>query len=307
MDRIKSAVVQKKSWLQSRAEYAVACVLVWILRVCPLSASHAIARGGTRLLDTIVPRLRRVGLINLLFAFPELDSKRHNEIIDGVFRSLARMLVAVARFPCLNRANISEWISYEGLDNYLEAKRDGRGVLIATAHLGNWELSAFAHALMTEPINVMVRPLDNPFIDRLVEERRMLSGNCLIYKRDAARAVLKALDKSEAVGILVDQNTSVSEGVFVNFFGKFACAGAAFVKFAHRSNAAVIPGFALWNENARRYVLRFYPRIRMTGDIERDTQRIQYTIEQIIRESPDQWMWIHRRWRTRPPGEPPLY
>ena len=298
---------QKKSWLQIRAGYGIAYALVWILRVCPLGLSHAIARAAVRLLDTIVPRLRKVALINLSFAFPDLETRLHNEIVDGVFRSIARMLVSLARFPDLNRENISEWISYEGLDNYLEAKQDGRGVLIATAHLGNWELSAFAHALMTEPMNVMVRPLDNPFIDRLVEQRRMLSGNRLIYKRDAARAVLKALGKNEPVGILMDQNTSMSEGVFINFFGKLACAGSAFVKFAYRSNAVVIPGFALWNENSRQYVLRFYPRIPMSGDVVADTERIHSAIEQIIRESPDQWMWIHRRWRTRPPGESPLY
>ena len=307
MDRIDSRVAQKKSWLQIRAEYAVARALVWILRVCPLGASNGFARAAMRVLDAIVPRLRRVALTNLSFAFPELEAKRHNEIIDGVFRSIARLLVSLARFPALNRSNISEWISYEGLDNYLEAKQDGRGVLIATAHLGNWELSAFAHALMTEPMNVMVRPLDNPFIDRLVEERRTLSGNRLIHKRDAARAVLKALGNNEPVGVRIDQNTSMSEGVFINFFGKLACAGSAFVKFAHHSRAIVIPGFALWNENSRRYVLRFYPRIPMSGDVGADTQRIHSAIEQIIREWPDQWMWIHRRWRTRPPGEPPLY
>jgi Kdo2-lipid IVA lauroyltransferase/acyltransferase len=300
-------LAEKKNWLQIRAEYVIALALVWTLRVCPLGAADALARASTRLLDSIIPRLRRVGLTNLSFAFPQVDIARHNQIIDGVFRSITRMLVAVARFPLLNRANVSEWIGYEGLDNYFEAKRQGRGVLVATAHLGNWELSAFAHALMTEAINVMVRPLDNPYIDRLVEERRTLSGNCLIYKRDAARAVLKALDNNEAVGILIDQNTTTAEGVFINFFGKLACAGSGFAKLAHRSGAAVIPGFALWNEDARRYVLRFYPRIPTSGDVEADTQRIHSVIEGIIREAPDQWMWIHRRWKTRPPGEPPLY
>lgn len=300
-------MAQKKGWLQIRAEYALAAALLWALRVLPLRASNVVARAATRLLDLLVPRLRRVGLINLSFALPQLDKSRHNEIIDGVFRSIARMLVALARFPSLDRSNISKWIGYQGLENYIEAKRDGGGILIATAHLGNWELSAFAHALMTEPINVMVRALDNPWIDRLVEERRILSGNRLIYKKDAARAVMKALHNKEAIGILIDQNTSASEGVFVQFFGKLACAGSAFVKLAHHSDAAVIPGFALWNERAGRYMLRFYPRIPMSGDIEADTQRIHLVLEQVIRESPDQWMWIHRRWKTRPPGEPPLY
>lgn len=217
------------------------------------------------------------------------------------------MLVALSRFPALNRANISEWISYDGLEHFHAAKREGRGVLIATAHLGNWELSAFAHALLTEPMHVMVRPLDNPLIDRLVERRRMLSGNHLIDKRDAARAIIKALRRNAAVGVLVDQNTAPSEGVFIDFFGKLACAGSGFVKLAHHSQAPVIAGFALWDDARRRYTLRFYPRIAMTGDLQADTQRLHALIEQVIREHPGQWMWIHRRWKTRPPGQPPLY
>ena len=277
------------------------------LRVLPLPAAHALARNATRVLDLAVAKLRRVGLTNLSFAFPELNQRSRNQIIDGVFATIARMLVAMARFPSLHAGNISRWISYEGLENYTRAKQEGRGVLVATAHLGNWELSAFAHALMTEPMNVMVRALDNPLIDRLVEERRCLSGNHLIYKKDASRAVLTALRNNEAVGILIDQNTSASQGVFINFFGKLACAGTAFAKLARHANAPVIPGFALWDQKHQRYVLRFYPRVEMTGDPFSDTQRIHSTFEQIIREYPDQWMWIHRRWKTRPPGEEPLY
>jgi KDO2-lipid IV(A) lauroyltransferase len=300
-------LAQKKSWLQIQAEYAVAGTLVSALRLLPLPIANATAHAATRGLDVALPRLRRVARTNLAFAFPELDAARREPIIDGVFQSVARMLVSVARFPRLNASNIGDWISYEGLDNYLAAKRSGRGVLIATAHLGNWELSAFAHAIMTEPLNVMVRPLDNPCIDTLVENRRTLSGNRLIYKKDAARAVIKALKNNEPVGILVDQNTTISEGVFVNFFGRLACAGSVFAKLAHHSGAPVIPGFALWNKDTRRYVLRFYPQIEMSGDPSADTQRIHSALEEIVRRYPDQWMWIHRRWKTRPAGEPPLY
>lgn len=280
---------------------------MYTLRRLPLGAANSIARTTTRLLDLALPKLRRIALINMSFAFPELDTNQRNQIVDGVFRSIARLLVALARFESLNSSNISQWIVYEGLENYLEAKHSGRGVLVATAHLGNWELSAFAHALMTEPMHVIVRPLDNPLIDRFVEERRTRSGNHLIYKQDAARAVLKALRNNEAVGILADQNTMSSEGVFVTFFGKLACAGSGFVKLAYRSQAAVIPGFAIWDESTERYILRFYPRVELSGDPHTDTQRIHSIFEEIIRQYPDQWMWIHRRWKTRPPGEKPLY
>lgn len=280
---------------------------MYVLKRLPLSRANRVAQATTRLLDFAVPQLRRVALINLSFAFPALDSQGRKQIVDGVFRSIARLLVALARFESLNSSNISQWITYEGLENYLEAKRSGRGVLVATAHLGNWELSAFAHALMTESMHVMVRPLDNALIDRFVEQRRTISGNHLIYKQDAARAVLKALKSNEAVGVLADQNTAASEGVFIQFFGQLACAGSAFVKLAYHSQAAVIPGFALWDESKKRYILRFYPKVELSGDPEADTQRIHSIFEEIIRQYPDQWLWIHRRWKTRPPGEAPLY
>ena len=237
-------------------------------------------------------------------ALPEGDAK---EITDCVYRSIARLLVAFARFPEINRQSVSEWIRYEGFEHYEEAKRRGKGVLFATAHLGNWELSAFAHALMAETMNIIVRPLDNSAVDELVESRRTLSGNRIIEKKDAARGILKALGRNEAVGILIDQNSNLSEGVFVDFFGIPACANAAFAKIAARTGAAVIPGFALWSEKEHRYILRFYPIVDMTGDVVDDTGRIQKILESVIREHPDQWLWIHRRWKTRPPGSPAIY
>ncbi|MGD0437908.1 MAG: lysophospholipid acyltransferase family protein [Bryobacteraceae bacterium] len=284
-------------------QYLAARFVLW-------SVAHAppgLARFYARLLDLAIPRLRAVATRNLQLAYPDKSPKERAAIADEVFESIGRLLYAFARFPQMNRANISQWIRYEGLDNYLEAKKSGRGILVATAHFGNWELSAFAHALMTEPMHVMIRPLDNPRIDRMVEKRRRLSGNRLIEKWDGARAVLRALQSNDAVGILIDQNTSLEEGVFVDFFGTSACANTAFAKIAARTGAAVIPGFAVWSAEERRYVLHFRPPIEMTGDAVRDTQRLHQVLEGIIREHPGQWLWIHRRWKTRPPGSPPLY
>jgi KDO2-lipid IV(A) lauroyltransferase len=274
------------------------------------SLAHAppgLALFYAKLLDMALPRLRRVAMRNLELAYPEKTPRERKTIVDQVFRSIARLLYTFARFPQINRENISQWIRYEGLQHFLEAKKAGHGVLFATAHMGNWELSAFAHALMTEPMNVVIRPLDNPAVDRLVEQRRQLSGNRLIEKWDGARAILRALHQNEAVGILMDQNTSLEEGVFVNFFGTPACANTAFAKIAHRTGAIVIPGFALWLENENRYVLRFYPAVEMVGDPARDTERLHAILEEVIREYPGQWLWIHRRWKTRPPGEESIY
>jgi Kdo2-lipid IVA lauroyltransferase/acyltransferase len=276
---------------------------MWLLAHLPMG----FARACSSAMDLALPRLRRIAMRNLEMAYPEKTSSDRKAIVDEVFRSIARLLYTFARFPRMNRENISDWIRYEGLEYFQQAKNAGRGVLFATAHLGNWELSAFAHGLMTEPMHVVIRPLDNPAVDRLVEERRQLSGNRLIVKWDGARAILRALHHNEAVGILIDQNTSLQEGVFVNFFGTPACANTAFTKIAARTGAVVIPGFALWLEAEQRYVLRFYPPLKITADPADDTRHLHALLEEVIREFPGQWLWIHRRWKTRPPDEPPLY
>jgi Kdo2-lipid IVA lauroyltransferase/acyltransferase len=262
------------------------------------------ARAYAKALDWGVPRLRRIALRNLeLAGFGDVS----DEIADGVFLSVGRIMASVAKFPSITRANVHEWIRYDGLENFKAAQAQGRGVLVATAHLGNWELSAFTHALMTAPMHIVVRPLDNPRLDAFVERRRALSGNHVIHKKEAAREILRALGAGDAVGILIDQNTTPAEGVFIDFFGRKACAGTAFVKFAHHTGAAVVPGYALWSEEEEKYVLRFDPQIEMTGDMQGDTQRVHAALEAVIRTHPDQWLWLHRRWKTRPPGEDPLY
>jgi KDO2-lipid IV(A) lauroyltransferase len=284
-------------------QYLIARFALWSLAHSPAG----LAAFYSKLLDIAIPRLRRVAMRNLELAYPEKTAAERKAIVDEVFRSIGRLLYSFARFPQINAENISEWIRYEGLEHYVEAKKAGRGILFATAHLGNWELSAFAHGLMTEPMHVVIRPLDNPRIDQLVETRRQLSGNRLIEKWDGARAILRALQQNEATGILIDQNTSLEEGVFVDFFGTPACANTAFAKIASRTGAAVIPGFALWEQAEQRYVLRFYPPLAMTGDAAEDTRRLQAQLEAVIREYPGQWLWIHRRWKTRPKGEKSIY
>jgi Kdo2-lipid IVA lauroyltransferase/acyltransferase len=293
--------MRQRSGPRDAIEYGLAAGVLGSLAYTPLWLSSLLARGYVRLLDLALPRLRRVAMANLSMALPAMGRREHARIVNGVFRSIARLLVAFARFPRMSRANIGQWIRYEGLEHFEEATRRGKGVLFATAHLGNWELSAFAHALLTAPMDVVVRPLDNPSIDALVARRRTLSGNRLIEKKDFARGILQALAANEAVGILIDQNASLDNGVFVDFFGTPACAGTGFAKLAAHTGAAVIPGFAIWSEAERKFVLRFYPEVPIVGDVQQDTARLHSVLETVIREYPDQWLWIHRRWKTRPP------
>jgi len=299
--------MRRRSQVRNVVEYCVALVAVTTLQWAPRKIAFFLARLYTHLLDRAIPRLRRVARQNLAMALPEFTPQRHAEIVDGVFLSVSRILVTFAKFPSIRRGYLGDWIRLEGGEYFDLARQAGRGVLVATAHLGNWELSAFAHALMSAPMNVVVRPLDNPLIDRLVERRRGLTGNRPIGKKDFARSILKALAANQAVGILIDQNAGREDGAFVDFFGLPASAGTGFARFAAHSGATVVPGFALWNQAERRYVLRFYPPLPMTGDAARDTQTLQSMLEQVIREYPDQWLWIHRRWKTQPPGSPSPY
>jgi len=273
----------------------------------PLPLAKRLATAYAEVLDRAVPRLRRVARNNLAMALPEKPVQEREALIDGVFRSIGRVLLAIARFPSIHRDTVAQWIRYHGYEHFEIAMARGKGVLFATGHLGNWELSAYAHAILSAPMGVVVRPLDNPRLDAFVERRRGLSGNHLISKRDFARPILQALRRNEAVGILVDQNVVPEHGAFVDFFGKPACSGTTFAKIAARSGAAVIPGFAFWSDEEQRHILHFYPEVPMTGDVEADTAAIQKAVEHAIREHPDQWLWIHRRWKTRPSGEPPLY
>ncbi len=273
----------------------------------PRAVSECLGRLYARLLDAAIPRLRRTARVNLTFAFPDRDAAWRERNIDGIFTSIGRLLSAVGQFPLINKSNVHEWIRYEGFQHYETAMAQGKGLLFATAHLGNWELSAFAHALMAAPMNVVVRPFDNPILDGIVQERRSLSGNALLSKRDFARQILQALRRNEAVGILMDINDSSGSGLFVDFFGIPACTNPSFAKLAARSGAAVIPGFAVWSETERKYILRFWPAVEITGDEAADTARIQGAIEAAVRQYPDQWLWIHRRWKTRPAGESAIY
>lgn len=281
--------------------------MLFKLRFMPRPVAERAAYALLRLVDLLVPKLRRVAMRNFELACPELPAAERPRRVNECFRSLARVLTALAKFPDMNRSNVHRWIRYEGYEHFDIALKRGKGVIFATGHLGNWELSAFAHALMSQPMSFVVRPLDNPLLDSLATRLRQMSGNEVIGRNDILRPVLRALHANRAVGILADQNVAQGKGVFVDFFGRKACVDSGLARLAARTGAAVIPGFAVWSEAEHRFILKFYPPLEITGDEIQDTQSVQSALERAIREYPDQWLWIHRRWKTRPPGEPPLY
>jgi Kdo2-lipid IVA lauroyltransferase/acyltransferase len=228
-------------------------------------------------------------------------------------RNLGWMAAEFACLPRYTKKNIEQVVVLDGHENFLEGQNRGKGVLYLTGHIGAWELSSYAHALYGFPLHYMARPLDNAPLDALVNRYRGQSGNKPIYKNEAARTMLRVLKEAGTVGVLADQNTMPEEGVFVDFFGVPACTTTGIARVALHTDAAVVPGYAFWDENLRKYRLRFEPPVELirTGDMERDvfenTQRFAKVIEEIIRKYPEQWVWIHARWKNRPKGEPPLY
>ncbi|MBS1840133.1 MAG: lysophospholipid acyltransferase family protein [Acidobacteria bacterium] len=298
-----------KEWL----EFAPAWVLLKFVGTLPRPVARALAVVTVRILLFVAPKLKRVAMFNLQIAFPDWSDARRKQTIGTMARYLAWQAVEFARFPRYKRSNIENVIEIEGHENFLEAQRRGKGVLILTGHIGAWELSSFAHAVYGYPMHYMARPLDNARLDAFVNRYRELSGNKPIYKNESARAVLKTLHGGGIVGILADQNTLPEEGTFVEFFGKPACTTTGIARLALHTGAPIVPGYAYWDEKARKYKLRFDPPVELivTGNSEQDirenTQRFAQITENIIRQFPTQWVWLHARWKTRPKGEPPLY
>jgi KDO2-lipid IV(A) lauroyltransferase len=299
--------------VRERLEYALVWPWIKLLGLLPRPISRAIGIGIGLLIHHVHRRLRAVGMRNLTLAFPEMPEDERRRILRGEFVSLGRQLAEVCLFPTYTRENVSQIVVYDGLENYEHAAARGKGVLFLTGHLGAWELSAFAHSLQGHPLCVVMRPLDNPYVNNLVERYRTMHGNRTVSKDDFVRGLLAAMRAGESVGILMDTNMTPPQGVFVSFFGIPACTASGLARIALRTDAAVVPGFTTWDEKTSKYTLRFDPALKLirTGDDQADivanTALFTSVIEDYVRRYPDQWLWLHRRWKTRPEGEPALY
>jgi Kdo2-lipid IVA lauroyltransferase/acyltransferase len=299
--------------MRRRLEYAAAWPFLKMMGVLPRPLSRAFAIGIAQLVYLLHFRLREVGLRNLAMAFPEKSEAQRRRILRGVFTSLGRQLAELCQFPRYTTENVNEVVVYDGVDNFRRAYARGKGVLFLTAHFGGWELSAFAHSLHGHWLHVVMRPMDNPYLDQLLQSYRTMHGNKLVPKDDFVRGLLAAMKCGETVGILMDTNMTPPQGVFVNFFGIPACTASGLARIALRTDAAVVPGFTIWDERLGKYRLRFDRALDLvrTGNLEADiianTQMFTKVIEEYVRRYPEQWLWVHRRWKTRPEGQPPLY
>lgn len=299
--------------MRQRLEYAVAWLIIKTVSILPRRLARAAAICLAQAVYALHVRLRRVGRRNLALAFPEKTGRERSRILRGAFTSLGRQLAEVCLFPKYTRENVSKVVVYDGFENFERAFERGKGVLFLTAHLGAWELSAFAHSLYGHPLHVVMRPMDNVYLDRLIRHYRTMHGNTTVDKDDFVRGLLSAMKAGQTVGILMDTNMTPPQGVFVDFFGIPACTASGLARIALRTDAAVVPGFTLWDPALRKYRLRFDPAVTLvkTGDDEADivanTAQFSKIIEDYVRRYPEQWLWVHRRWKTRPEGQPGVY
>jgi KDO2-lipid IV(A) lauroyltransferase len=295
--------------MRERLEVAAAWMFLKALGILPRPLARIAGVWIARLLLFLRPPLRRAALENLRLAFPEWTDARRHAVIQGMVRQVGWLAAEFAHLPSLNRQNLERVIVLEDIENFRAAQAAGKGVLFLTGHMSAWELGPYAHALHEAPLHFLVRAVDNSRVDALVESYRSASGNTPIDKNEAARAVLRVLRANGVVGILADHNTSRSEGVFVDFFGVPACTTAGLARFALHTGAAVVPAFVRWDAALRKYRLTYQPALTLVrtddeaADVIANTQQFMEIVEAHVRLYPDQWLWVHRRWRERPMGE----
>lgn len=303
----------KRGRLQTRLEYALARFLLALLGVLPRSLAVLVGRGMGRLGYLMFGRLRKTGRRNLEIAFPGLSPVETERIVRGCFDSLGRILGEFSHLGDLTLEQLRTFVHCEGLEHLPEANRNGRPIIFYTAHLGFWELTHFWVGANWQPFTILVRRLDNDLIEAMIDKVRSRFGNSTLDKNTVSRQALRTLNAGGTIGLLPDVNMLAREGVFVNFFGTPASTTSMMAKLALRTDALVIPVYSPWDEQRKQFLLHVEPPITIertgddTTDVHNLTAAIMASVEKFVRLYPEQWLWIHRRWKTRPPGEPELY
>ena len=279
-------------------------IAVFIDRLLPLALKRAAARGFSCLAYGLLHKHKLIAVHNLSRSFPEKSLKEILQIIKDSYASFAQLFVEFPQLLYLNRDNISDWVTVKGLEHYEKACRSGKGVLLFSAHFGNWEMGNAALALLSTPPTFMARKLDSPFLESFTTYARNRLGIGKLDKEHAMRSVLGLLRKGEPLLLLIDQNVAAREGVFITFFGRPACATAGIALMALHTGAAVLPIFTTRLPDGR-YLTEIGAQVPTvdTGDREADvlqnTQNYNAIIEDHVRRHPGQWLWLHQRWKTK--------
>lgn len=304
----------KQGKLQTFLEYAAAKSVLSTLGYLPPPAAMALGRTLGKLAYLLAGNLRKTGMINLRLAFPEKSDEEREQLLRECFANLGRQLGFFSQFSTRSLAELQNLTEPHGLENLEAAKAQmNSGLILFTAHLGAWELTSFGPSLFGHSFSFLVRRIDNPRIEDLVDRVRMRFGNQTIDKLSAGRSMVKILRSKGVLGLLPDLNTLDAEAIFVDFFGVPAATNFTMAKLALRTQSPIIPIFAPWSEEKQKYLLLIGPPVSIepTGDEDEDVRRlttkISQHIENEVRRYPAQWLWIHKRWKTRPKGEPAIY
>jgi KDO2-lipid IV(A) lauroyltransferase len=296
-------------WLQ----FALAWALLKFLGALSLPLARRVAAALAAVIAPFQPRLRRTAMFNLRLAFPDWTEQQRRATVRKLVKHLGWMAAEFAHIPRFTRESMQRLVALDGFENYAAAESKGQGVIFFTGHTGAWEIMPIAFSLLHHPIYFLARRIANSRVNRLIESYRCATGNRAIDKNQSARIVFRALREGASVGFLGDHNTMLEEAVYVPFFGIQAATTSGAARLAMRTGAAVLPSYMYWDEILRKHRLRFEPAVPLarTGDEEADvrenTVRFTQALEQFVRAHPEQWLWMHKRWKNRPPGEKPIY
>ena len=294
-------------------EYAALAPLWLPLRSLPLA--QAVRLGGA--LGPLAMALDRtnrpIAERNLAIAFPDRDKHARLAILCETYRNFGRMAAEWAHLFEITPATFDRYGRFDGYENWNEALRaaNGRGLLLLTAHVGNFEMLIMVPATRGDRLALVHRPNRNPLFDRMVTARRERFRAITVPRKGAGRPALKLLHDNWSVAMPLDLDTR--SGVFVDFFGTPAATSDGLARVAMATGAPVLPAFILREGTGPRHVVKILPAIEIMRSRDREqailenTQRFTAAIEAVVRDTPSQWNWIHRRWKTRPPGEPRFY
>jgi Kdo2-lipid IVA lauroyltransferase/acyltransferase len=301
--------MNQRSHVRHHLEHALLLGAAAVLRRLPPGSSAKLGRALSRLVFGLARSRRQILDRNLAAAFPEKEDAERRRIATACLDLFGSTTLEFVESVTFSREEIERRVAVAGVENLQNARSRGKGVFILSAHIGSWELGAIRAGLLGEPISPVVRPLDNPLLERELQRRRTRLGNRVISKRDAAREILRALRDRQTVAILIDQNVIAEEAIFVPFFGRPAATSPSLAVFQLKTDAAVVPVFT-FPQGDGRYRLEFQtpilasefedPSADRAERVRRATARYMEVTEAAVRRQPEAWLWMHNRWRTRP-------
>lgn len=300
--------------MKHRLEYWLFLCLYHALGAMPRRLALRAGAALAALVSVVLRKQRRIARINLGIAFPEKSEAERRAILRCSWRNLGRVAAEFCHLRWLTPESVAEYVHFEdraAWQRIIDACRHGAVVL--TAHFGNWELLAYAHGLMGHPVTIVHRPLQNPLVDRFINDLRARAGTRHVRKKAAARDALRALRAGQLVVIPSDQNQTRRFGVFVDLFGVPASTTPGAARLAMHAGVSIVPAFLVRDGETDCHRLVVLPPIEPSRTADRDadilatTQRCSKVIEDMLRRHPEQWIWFHKRWRTRPEGEPRIY